>query len=220
MTPGIVLMSFIGVPAGFILARTKRYKWMFLLGYGTALAVMIGLLFFKGDTSIYWAIAAFTLAGMGMGSIPTLNTLVVQYAIPKRLMGVAMGALYFSVIIGTSLAPAILGTALNMKYASTFQASLPAEFTDRATIDSGVLLDEKAMGDLRTKLVNSGTNGQEIFDKTVSVIKFSLQSALRIIFIIGAVTMLITFLLICTIPKISIDTPVEDQKAPELLVEA
>jgi MFS family permease len=212
MTPGIVLMSFMGVPAGFILARTKRYKWMFILGYGMSLAVMIALILFKADTSIYWAIAAFTLAGIGMGSIPTLNTLVAQYAIPKRLLGVAMGALYFTVIIGTSLAPAILGTALNMKYASTFQSTLPAELSDRTTIDSGVLMDEKAMMDLRTKLVNSSGNGQDIFDKTVLAIKFSLQSALRLIFIIGAVTMLMTFLLICTIPKISIDIPAEEQK--------
>jgi MFS family permease len=212
MTPGIVLMSFMGVPAGFILARTKRYKWMFILGYGMALAVMIALILFKADTSIYWAIVAFTLAGMGMGAIPTLNTLVAQYAIPKRLLGVAMGALYFSVIIGTSLAPAILGTTLNTKYANTFQSTLPAEFSDRTVIDSGVLMDDRAMTELRTRLVNSGSNGQDVFDKTVSAIKFSLDSALRTIFIIGAVTMLMTFLLICTIPKISIDTPVEEQK--------
>jgi hypothetical protein len=100
-------------------------------------------------TSPYWAITAFTLAGL-MRSIPVLNTLVAQYSIPKRLMGVAMGiamgALYFSVIIGTSLAPAIFGSALNMKYTSTLQASLPAELADRATIDSGVLPDEKACG--------------------------------------------------------------------------
>ncbi len=41
MTPGNVLMIFLGVLAGFILARTKRYKWMFVLGYGITLAIML-----------------------------------------------------------------------------------------------------------------------------------------------------------------------------------
>ena len=45
MTPGNFLMNFLGVPTGFILARTKRYKWMFILGYGLTLAVMIALMF-------------------------------------------------------------------------------------------------------------------------------------------------------------------------------
>ena len=88
-------MNFVGVPTGFILARTKRYKWMFVLGYGVTLAVMVVLIFFNSATPILWGFLAITLAGISMGAIPTLNTLVAQYAVPKRLLGVAMGALFF-----------------------------------------------------------------------------------------------------------------------------
>jgi hypothetical protein len=221
MTPGNVLMNFIGVPTGFILARTKRYKWMFLLGYGLTAVIMLGLILFNAATPIIFGFIAFTLAGMTMGSIPTLNTLVAQYAVPRRLMGVATAALYFSVMIGQAIAPAILGSAMNMKYNSTLKASLPPEISrsaDSATMkdlgDPSVLLSKPAMASLRAKVQGMSSNGEPILDQTVSAIRTSMEAGLKIIFIIGAVAMVLTFLIICTIPEISIDTPVEDKKAP------
>ena len=221
MTPGNVLMNFLGVPAGFILAYTRRYKWMFIVGYGLTLAVMATLVLFNAATPVWCGFMAFTLAGLGIGSIPTLNTLVAQYAVPKRLLGVAMGALYFSVMIGQALAPAILGSALNMKYASTLKELLPAEvlqMPDQATMtslgDPKVLLSEPAMASLRETIYKASSNGPAVLEQTVSAIRQSLEAGLRITFLIGALTMLMTFLIILTIPEISIDAKVEDKKAP------
>jgi hypothetical protein len=130
---------------------------------------------------------------------------------------VVMGALYFSVMIGQALAPAILGSAMNMKYASTLQATLPAELsklTDQATMTSlgnpKVLLSEPAMDSLRQTLISKSSNGEELHKKTVAAIRTSMEASLRSIYIIGAIMMLLTFIIICTIPKISVDTEVED----------
>jgi MFS family permease len=219
LTPGSVLMMFLGVPAGFIIARTKHYKWMYVLGYGLTLAVMFALVFFRAATPLLWGFAAITLAGIGMGTIPTLNTLVVQYAVPKRLIGVATGALFFSVTIGQSVAPAILGSAMNTKYSSTLKTSLPLEVSrsaDQATMTSlgnpRVLLSEPAMAALRATINKTSRNGQPILDRTVSAIRTSMEAGLRVIFLIGALATLLTFLTICTIPEISIEAPVEDKK--------
>jgi hypothetical protein len=148
-----------------------------------------------------------------------LNTLVVQYAVPKRLLGVATGALFFWVMIGQALAPAILGSAMNTKYNSALKVSLPAELVqiaDQATITSlgnpRVLLSKPAMTALRETLGKTSANGQAILDQTVSAIGTSMESSLRIVFIISAITMLMTFLIICTIPEISIDK-LEDEPA-------
>jgi MFS family permease len=213
MTVGNVLMNFLGVPAGFLLARTKRYKWMFVIGYGLTLVIMSVLIFFNADTPISWGFVAFTLAGIGMGAIPTLNTLVAQYSVPQRLLGVAMGALYFSVMIGNALAPAILGSAMNMKYNSTLAASLPAEVSrmaDQATMTSlgnpRVLLNATAMESLRTTLNKTSTEGDLVLNQTVSSIRQSMESGLRIVFVLGAVAMLLTFLIICTVREVKIDT--------------
>jgi MFS family permease len=218
IAPGTMLLAFLGVPAGFIVARTKRYKWMFVLGYGLTLAVMFGLIFLNAATPLSWGFVAITVAGIGMGAIPTLNTLVVQYAVPKRLLGVAMGALFFSVMMGQAIAPAILGSAMNMKYNSTLKASLPAEVSrlrDQATMTSlgspRVLLSKPAMESLRATLNRTTANGQATLDRTVSAIRLSMESGLRIIYVISAISTLFTFLIICTIPEISIEAPVEDK---------
>jgi MFS family permease len=218
MTPGGVLMGFLGVPTGFILARTKRYKWMYVLGYGIAMAAVCASVFFGASTPVILGFAALTLGSMGMGAIPTLNTLVVQYAVSKRLLGVATGALFFSVMLGQAVAPAILGSAMNMKYNSMLKISLPAELSpvaDQATMTSlgnpRVLLSKPAMAALRETLNRTSHNGQAILDETVSSIRISMEAGLRIIFVIGAVAMLLTFVIICTIPEISIDAPPEDK---------
>jgi MFS family permease len=219
MTLGNVLINFIGVPAGLILVSTKRYKWMFVLGYGLALVIMLALNLFNASTPVFWGFVAITLAGLGMGAIPTINTLVAQYAVPKRLLGVSMGALYFSVMLGQAISPAILGSAMNMRYNSILKTSLPAELSqsaDQATIDtlgnSSVLLSESKMQALRTTLNKAGQNGQRILDQTVSAIRISMEAGLKAVFIIGAVAMLLAFLIICTVPQISMDAKVEDKK--------
>jgi MFS family permease len=219
LTPCSVLMNFLGVPAGFILARTRRYKWMFLLSYGLTMALMFTLLLFNAATPIFWGFIAMTLAGIGMGAIPTLNTLAVQYAVPRRLLGVATGALFFSVMIGQALAPAILGSAMNMKYNNTLKATLPVEayrLSDEAAVsslgDSGVLLSEPAMAKLRNAFNKTGPNGPKIFQKTISAIRLSLEAGLRVVFIIGAIAMLLTFLTICTLPELSMDAPPENNE--------
>jgi hypothetical protein len=47
LTPFTVLMAFIGLPTGFVLAKTKRYKWMYISGYGLLTAAMFGTVFFR-----------------------------------------------------------------------------------------------------------------------------------------------------------------------------
>lgn len=216
MTPGSVCMNFLGVFVGFLLARSKRYKGMFILGYGLTLVVMIFLIFFKVSTPISWGFLAITLAGIGMGAIPTLNTLVAQYAVPKRLLGVSMGALFFSVMLGNAIAPAILGSALNMRYNSTLNATLPAEasrMASHATMTSignpRVLLSKPAMDALRETLQKENPDNPTVVDQTVAAIRTSMEAGLRVCYIIGAIAMLLTFLTICTIPQIPIDRPLE-----------
>jgi len=94
ITPFTVLMAFMGVPTGLLLARTKRYKWMFLTGYSTLTLVLFGMVFFRADSPLWWGFLAATVGGLGLGSIPTINTLVVQYAVPKRFLGAATGLMY------------------------------------------------------------------------------------------------------------------------------
>jgi MFS family permease len=227
LTPFNGLMAFIGLPAGFILAKTKRYKWMYVLGYGLLTAAIFSVVFFDSETSVFIAVMAATLAGFGSGMIPILNTLVAQYAVPKRLLGASMGALFFSITLGTAIAPAILGSAMNTAYAKSLETTLPAglhQFADKATIkalgDPKALLSPAKMTELESAFAKEGSYGSGLFKETVEAIRTSLQAGLRIVFLLGAVTMLLSFLLILTVPEISMDAVVEDKKAPQPVLAA
>jgi MFS family permease len=213
ITPYSVLMAFVGVPIGFLLARKKRYKWMYIAGFGILTADMFGVILFTAETSIVWSILAATLAGLGLGALPTVNTMVVQNAVPKKLLGVAMGATFFCIMMGVALAPAVLGSAMNATYDSELAGMLPDglnHVADEATMTSlgnpRVLLSEPAMESLEKSFTDMGDEGQELFRQTVNAIRTSLESSLRSVFWIGALTMLLSFVLISTVPEISLES--------------
>jgi len=150
LTPYTVIVAFMGIVAGFLMARTKKYKWMYNISYIVVTAAMFAMWRFTSDTPIGLYVLVTSVAGFGLGAIPTMNTLVAQFAVPKRLLGVAVGAIFFFQMVGIAVAPAILGLAQN---------SVP-----------------------------------------------DLESGLKMVFFVGAVTMAISLLLIVTIPEISMDT--------------
>ena len=83
--------------------------------------------------------------------------------------------------------------------------------------DSGVFLLKPAMKELQDTFDRMGGNGPALLVQTVQSIRTSPQSGLRIVFLIGAGTMLLAFLFILAIPEISIDVEVKDEKTPESL---
>jgi MFS family permease len=211
ITPYSVLMAFIGVPVGFLLGRSKKFKWMYILGFGILTVDMFGLILLKSDTPAIWSVAAATLAGIGLGAIPTVNTMVVQNAVPKRLLGVSMGAISFCLMMGVAISPAILGSAMNASYASTLEASLPPELkriADSSTLNtlgnSRVLLSQPAMLQLEKTIKEKSPDGERLFQQTVDAIRDSMEAGLRMVFWIGAITMLLAFLIISTVPRSSV----------------
>jgi len=113
LTPYTVIVAFMGIPAGFLLAKTGKYKWMYNLGFVIVTLCMFAMWQFTADTPIWVYVLVTAVAGFGLGAIPTVNTLVAQYAVPKRLLGVAVGAIFFFQMVGLSVAPAILSIAQN-----------------------------------------------------------------------------------------------------------
>jgi MFS family permease len=220
ITPYSVLMAFIGVPVGFLLARSKKFKWMYILGYGILTVDMFGLILFNAETPAVWAVTAATLAGIGLGAIPTVNTLVVQNAVPKRLLGVAMGAIFFCLMMGVAISPAILGSAMRATYVSTIKSSLPSELkriADTATLEAlgndRVLLSQPAMLQLEKTIREKSPDGERLFQETVDAIRNSMEAGLRIVFWLGAITMLIAFLLISTVPATSVSAEEQEMQA-------
>jgi MFS family permease len=220
ITPFSVLLAFTGVPAGLLLARTRRYKWMYLLGYTVLTVALFGLAAFTSQTPVLWGFVVSTAVGVGLGAIPTINTLVVQHAVPKRLLGAATGGIFFFIMLGRAISPALLGSAMNSSYARSLAPSLPASLAQEADAaavaligNPRVLWSPPAMAELERMFHGTGKQGQALFGPIVEAIRASMESALRVVFLIGAVTMLASLLLILTIPEIALDAEVPDRNA-------
>jgi len=155
LTPYSALVSFLGIPAGFILARTKKYKPMYILGYAVVTIAMFAMWQLTAGAPIWLYVLITSIAGLGLGTLPTINTLVAQFAVPRRLLGVAVGAIFFFQMIGIAVAPALLGLVLN---------SAP-----------------------------------------------DLESGLKLVFLAGALALLISFLMILTIPEISVEVEISEE---------
>ena len=113
LTPYSALVALLGIPAGFLLAKTKKYKWIYLFGYTIVTLALFAMWQMTAHTPIWVYVVITTIAGFGLGTVPTVNTLVAQYAVPKRLLGVAVGAIFFFQMVGIAVAPAILSLAQN-----------------------------------------------------------------------------------------------------------
>ncbi len=109
LTPFTLLTAFLGIPAGLLLARTKRFKWVLIGSYAIIAAALFAMGRFTAVTPIWLYIFVTSLAGIGIGIIPTVSTLVGQFAVPRRLLGVAVGAIYFFQMLGIAVAPPLLG---------------------------------------------------------------------------------------------------------------
>lgn len=150
LTPFSTLVAFIGVPVGFMLAKTKKYRGMLFFGYAVVTLAMLVMWCFTAGTPIWAYVLVTGIAGISLGMLPTINVVVAQFAVPKNLLGVAVGAIFFFQMIGIAVSPAILGFA---------QSSAP-----------------------------------------------DLEGGLKLVFLVSAIALAVAFLLILTIPEISLDT--------------
>ncbi len=113
LTPFSALVAFMGVPVGFVLAKTKKYRGMLILGYAVVTLTMLAMWRFTAGTPIWAYVLVTGVAGIGLGILPTINTVVAQFAVPRNLLGVAVGAIFFFQMVGIAVSPALLGFAQN-----------------------------------------------------------------------------------------------------------
>jgi MFS family permease len=111
LTPFSTLFTVIVIPVGFLLARTKKYRRLYIIGYAIVTLALLVMWRFTASTPIWAFVLVTSIAGMSLGILPTINAVVAQFAVPKRLLGVAVGAIFFFQMIGIAVSPAILGFA-------------------------------------------------------------------------------------------------------------
>jgi len=120
---GVIISS---ISAGLLIARRGRYKSLIL---GAILLLSAGSLLLtniKADTDP-WALRAWLLlAGLGVGPTLSVFTIVVQNAVPFKLLGAATSNLTFFRQVGASVGLAVVGSYFGGQLARTIPAELAA----------------------------------------------------------------------------------------------
>jgi MFS family permease len=124
------------IGSGQIVSRTGRYKWL-LAGAMTIATVGILLMTqLHADTPVTTMWVWLAIMGLGIGPSMAVFTIIVQNAVPVRVMGTATSSLTFFRQIGGSIGLAIAGTVFGSSIISGLapalvNAGVPAEIANQ-----------------------------------------------------------------------------------------
>jgi hypothetical protein len=129
-----------------------------------------------------------------------------------------MGAFFFCLMLGVAISPAILGSAMNATYAKSLK--LPAaldQAADKEIIDSvnnpNALLSDTKKAELENLFRKKGSQGDALLHQTIDAMRSSFETGLRSVYMIGAVTMLLAFLLITTLPAVPLGSEAKQEES-------
>ncbi len=133
ITP-MTISSVIGASlAGVIIANTKRYYLITIVG---SLVMTVGVFLLATmtpATSLFTAAVYMVIAGLGIGVYFSVLNLAAQNAIPRSRLGVGTGSVRFLGQLGGVLGVAIVGTVVNNTISSDIVKRLPAGVVKQLT---------------------------------------------------------------------------------------
>lgn len=110
VTPMLLAMLVVGTPAGQLMVRMRRYRYLNTAGLALVSVGMFFLTLITAESS-RWVVAAYlVIVGAGLGLLFPMSTAVVQAALPTRLIGAGTSMVQFWRMMGGSVGTAVLGT--------------------------------------------------------------------------------------------------------------
>ena len=134
LTPLLIAAVVSSVFTGQVIARTGRYRY---LAIGGALLASIGMYLLAamdGSTTEADVIRNMVVAGLGMGIMQPIYTLVVQNVAPANHMGAATASTQFFRSIGSTVGVALFGSVLLKLYHQHFAENVPPGTPARALV--------------------------------------------------------------------------------------
>jgi EmrB/QacA subfamily drug resistance transporter len=191
MMLGVVTGS---ITSGQLLARTGgHYKIQGIVGI-TIMAVGLALLSTMTiQTSYLTAVIYIVLTGLGLGTTFPLYSVVIQNAVPYKVMGVMISSVPFSRFIGGTLGLAVLGSLMSTRFAAHFIDQLPAGIKTLIPMDTltsmanhpQVLVSVQNQDALMKTLAQFGGDTSQIYSQIIEALRQSLVYALHEIFLIS-----------------------------------
>jgi len=198
LTPMMVGFMISSIVGGQLLSRTGRYKILAIAGFAVAAVGMF--LFSRMDASTGNAVVVLNMiiAGLGMGVMMSLFTIVVQNAFPFRQLGEVTASLSFFRSIGATIGVAVMGTIMTNDFQNSFQSNLPQALTRLIPAsrlaqlnNPQLLLQPTALTQIQHLFAAFGPRGMVLFQQLFTAIRVSLADALDSVFFLGFLVMVL-----------------------------
>ena len=196
LTPMMIGFMISSIVGGQLLSRTGKYKALALVGFMVAAIGMFLLSRMSPSTTNGELVRNMLVTGLGIGVMMSLFTIVVQNAFPFRMLGEVTATLSFFRSMGGTIGLAVLGTIMSNTFASNLQANIPAPLKPYIPVSKLTNLNQGFGGGsagLQKTFARFGAEGQVLLHQLEMAIKSSFSSAVTEIFLIGAGTMLLSF---------------------------
>jgi EmrB/QacA subfamily drug resistance transporter len=189
--PMMLSLSVTAAITGQILGRWGRYRIIAVVG----LAVMAGGMFLMSrmDATSTNAIATrnMIVIGMGLGAIMPIFVLVVQNALPYRMLGVSTAAIQFFRSVGGTMGVAIMGSMVNSSFSAELTTQTPSqvrESTPPALLERlqnpQSLLNADLLAGLREAFAGL-RDGPAMFEQVMLATRTALGMAIADAFLLG-----------------------------------
>ena len=197
MMLGFMTSSIVG---GQLLSRTGRYKYLALTGFAVATLGMFLLSRMDAGATDALVVRNMVVTGLGLGSLMSLFTIVVQNAFAIERVGQVTASLQFFRSIGGTIGLALFGTVMSNRFAGALRASLPPALTEavpaerlEALQNPQVLLAPQATAQLQQSFAAMGPQGQALFEQLMQAVRASLATSITDLFLFAALAMALGF---------------------------
>jgi EmrB/QacA subfamily drug resistance transporter len=208
---GAIVFSII---SGQIVSRTGRYRILAVIGQAIMALGMFLLSTMTMDIPTWKTSLYMIVMGIGLGIAQPLYTLIVQNAFPPQRLGVVTSATTFFRSIGGTVGVALFGTIVNNRFASEYQAQLPAQIKSNpqvgaflANISPQALISPDTIAAIRTQLQSLKlplAQIDQIITAITAPIKPALAAATTEAFLIGAIVLATSVFFAAFIPEIAL----------------
>ena len=190
LTPMMIGVILVSIISGYLMSRTGHYKILAIVGTFGVLAGLYLLSTMTVSTDNGTLVRFMIVLGLGLGTSMALFTIVVQNAFPVDRLGVVTASLAFFRSIGGAVGVAVLGSAMNNRFASEFQTglqSLPVALRQSLAAANPTQLMNAGDSDLRAQM------GAQAAGVVESVRAAAIAPGIAEIFLIGAGLVAIAF---------------------------
>lgn len=173
-----------------IFARTQRMKALMIWGGSCMIVGTIILLGVNSQSNPLWLGFTLAVAGLGVGFILPMLTLLVQSIIQRNRMGVATSTIQFLRLIGSTIGTAVVASSVNALFGSQMQAAFRPTTDPRimeAFHNPQAVIDPGTQANLQQLLTELGADAATEIQHLTDIAHNSLISGVRLGYVMALV---------------------------------